>query len=182
MKHSQTTNWLESEHSDTDKLNRMHHELGALRQSHGRCRKHTLLFGAIGGILLALSSMGSFHYVVSQETDWSKNPDSPVYQLALETENGFRIPIAVLMVGFLFGIGMFYKAREYFNKQEHIWIKESLLILEIRELQNALYPRSPTGQHPHSLPLEHASPLEASDARGEYLGVYSPPPEPQRQH
>jgi hypothetical protein len=154
----------------------MHHELGELRQRHGTCRKNTMLFGAIGGILLALACVGSFQYVVSQKTDWSKNPNSPVYQLATASEKRIHVPLGVLLLGYLGGIAMFYKARKNFALQEHLWIKENLLVLEIRELRDKLYPTSAGPRQPHqSRPRLHPVPLQANEARGEYLGVYSPP-------
>lgn len=164
------------ESPDVEKLNRKHHELGEIKLKHIKCRRKTSFYGALGGILLALSALGSFHYVTSQKTDWSKNPDSPVYTLAQQSENGFQLPLAALMVGFIGGLALFYKARKNFMRQEHLWITENLLILEIRQLSERLYPRNTAqeGRHP-AKPKAPASPLPADVARGEYLGVYSPP-------
>lgn len=174
-RHPHKPTGVEPDHTDVNRLTGMHRELVKLRQRHGGCRKRTILFGAVGGILLALACVGSFHYVVSQKTDWSKNPNSPVYQLAMEREKSVHIPLGALLLGYLGGITMFYKARKNFSRQEHLWIKENLLILEIRELRDKMYPTHAIPRQPHhSRPLLHPAPLQANEARGEYLGVYSP--------
>jgi hypothetical protein len=162
--------------TDVNRLTRMHRELSELRQRHGSCSKKTVLFGAIGGILLALACVGSFQYVVSQKTDWSKNPISPVYQLAKQSEKSVRVPLAALLLGYLGGLAMVYQARKNFSLQEHLWVRENLLILEIRQLRDKLYPRKASSRPPeHSRLPAQPIPLQADEARGEYLGVYSPP-------
>lgn len=163
------------ESPEVEKLNRKHHELGEIKLKHIRCRRKTGVYGALGGALLAFSTLGSFQYVTSQKTDWSKNPDSPVYSIAQQAEDGFQVPLVALLAGFVGGLALFYKARKNFMRQEHLWISENLLILEIRQLRDKLYPRNPAQEVRHpAKPREHASPLPADEARGEYLGVYSP--------
>lgn len=165
-----------SAHADAENLNQKNQELAGLRREHGRCKRKTSLYGALGGILLALSCLGSFKYIVSQETDWSKNPNSPVYEIARQNETRFQVPLYVLLGGVGLGLGMFFKARKHFVSQEQLWFKQNLLILEIRELRDRLYPRQASAApQVHTISVENTQPLQAGEAREEYFGVYSPP-------
>ncbi len=139
---------------------------------------NTSLYGALGGVVLALTTLGGFHSLLNNDADWVNNPDSPVYDIVASNRERNKLPIPVLIVGGLVSFGLFYKARSNCTENDSLWSKEGCLIDEMRALRDKMYLRGRESSERHYAPprsVEHESPLDADEARGEYVGVYSPP-------
>ena len=169
---------IDPQRTDSSRLKQVNLELGRLAREHHACRVNSFSFSAFGAVVLAISILGLIHTLPADESDWTRNPDSPVYSVAVQHEHT-SMPEAVLVLGgFVIGLGFLYRARTKCSKQRRLWKQEGDLRKEMRRLRDKLYvsDRSVPAQHPH--PHQHSGhtePLDPDAARGEYVGTYSPP-------
>ena len=87
------------------------------------------------------------------------------------------LEILLVAAGFATGLGLLFRARLQCTKQRLLWRREGDLQHEMRQLRDRLYivdqPRP--GHELHSdHPVGHTEPLDAVEARGEYVGIYNP--------
>lgn len=163
--------------SDYDRLKTINLELSAITHKRSACRRKTSLYGALGGILLAASSIGFFHNIVNMDDEWTNNPNSPVYQEVSSDQTSFKLPIPVAFFGLFIGFGLFYKAKTNCAERELLCNREWTLNNQMRGLRDQMYPHNMAHlekRHGSHKP-EHKQPLNPEEARGEYVGVYSPP-------
>ena len=169
---------IDPQHAYSSRLKQVNLELGRLAREHQACRMNSFSFSAFGAVVLAISILGLFHVLPAGESDWTRNPDSPVYSVAVQHAHT-SMPEAVLVAGgFLIGLVFLYRARTKCSEQRHLWKQEGSLRKEMRRLRDKLYisDRPVPAQHPH--PHQHSGhtePLDPDTARGEYVGMYNPP-------
>lgn len=169
---------IDPQHAASSRLKQINLELGQLNHEHKACQLNSGLLGALGGVILAASALGLITLLLSNDADWARNPDSPVYAMAVEDLHASTWLGVLVAVGFVTGAGIFYKARSQCAKKQSLWKREGNLRSEMRRLRDRLYasdlPHSPSdgpGHHRHS---GHVTPLQPDEARGEYVGIYSP--------
>ena len=169
---------IDPQHVDSSRLKQVNLELGRLAGEHHACRVNSFSLSTLGAVVLAISILGLIHVLPAGQSDWTRNPDSPVYSVAVQHEHT-SMPEAVLVAcGFVIGLGFLYRARTKCSEQQRLWKQEGDLRKEMRRLRDKLYvsDRSVPAQHPH--PHRHAGhtePLDPDTARGEYVGMYNPP-------
>lgn len=165
------------QHLDSSRLKQVNLELGRLAKEHKACRVNSFSFSALGAVVLAISLMGLVQILPTGGQDWTQNPDSPVYALAAEQENASMSEIVLVAAGFVIGLGLLFRARLQCSKQRLLWRREGNLQHEMRQLRDKLYivdqPRPGHEPHPDHH-VGHTEPLDAVEARGEYVGVYNP--------
>ena len=165
--------------SDYDRLKEINNELGALSHRRKACRGRTSLFGALGGVLLAASVIGIIHGLLNRNSDWAMNPESPVYQVIAEERSLISVPVPVSIAGMVFGLGLLVVARSRCSEGADLHRREWKLIAEMRQLRDRMYPHEVSKEHwgpkrEREAPA-HDRPLLPEEARGEYVGLYSPP-------
>jgi len=168
---------IDPQHAAGTRLKQINLELGQLSHEHKACQLNSGLLGALGGVILAASALGLITLLLSSDADWARNPDSPVYDMAVEELQDSRWLGLLVAAGFVTGAGIFYKARSQCAKKQRLWKREGDLRSEMRRIRDRLYasdlPHHPTGgaapRH-----AAHATPLQPEDARGEYVGLYNP--------
>ena len=173
------TDIIDPQHVDSSRLKQVNLELGRLAKEHHACRLNSLSFSALGAVIVAISVLGLIHLLPSGESDWTRNPDSPVYAVAVERKPASLLEAALVAAGFVTGLGLLYKARTQCSRQRRLWKREGDLRSEMRRLRDKLYvadrpPASVHPVHPHR-PAEHTEPLDPDEVRGEYVGIYNPP-------
>ncbi|MET0106129.1 MAG: hypothetical protein ABW072_13450 [Sedimenticola sp.] len=164
--------------SDYDRLKEINSELSTLGHQRKSCQRKTSVYGAIGGVLLAVSSIALFHNFVNSEDDWASNRDSPVHQEVLRDKSSFKIPVPVALFGYFFGFGLFYMARNSCSLRDQAADQEWALRGEMRALRDTMYPHDiEKSNQRFAPPKERGSdhPLEPDAVRVEYIGIYSPP-------
>jgi len=164
--------------SDSERLKQINLELGGLKHKHNTCRMNTRFYGALAAVLFTASSIGLINLMLADDTDWAQNPDSPVYQLATKQKENTWLPITLIVLGFVGGSSMLFKARNNCSSQRGLWDRETDLRNEMQELRDRLYVtdavKNPTPQHVEHPPT-HSKPLTPEEARDEYVGTYTPP-------
>ena len=162
----------------SSRLKQVNLELGQLAKEHHACRLNSFAFTAVAAVVLTLSVLGLIHLLPAGENDWTRNPDSPVYAIAAQHEEMSALKTALIVGGFVVGLGLLYKARRQCSKQRRLWKREGALRTEMRRLRDKLYvvdlPHPPHPAH-HMLDAGNTAPLDPDEARGEYVGVYNPP-------
>jgi hypothetical protein len=165
--------------SDSERLKQINLELGGLKHKHNTCRMNARFYGVLAAILLTTSTVGMIHLMLADDADWAQNPDSPVYQLATQREGkNTWLPISLIVLGYLGGAGMLFKARNNCTSQKGLWDHETDLRVEMQELRDKLYiTEAVHSPHPHHVehPPTHKAPLTPEEARKEYAGTYTPP-------
>ncbi|MCB1818261.1 MAG: hypothetical protein KDI77_10040 [Gammaproteobacteria bacterium] len=168
----------EPQYVDSSRLKQVNLELGGLASKHKACRLNSGAFSALGAVVLSISLLGLIHLFPAGASDWTQNPNSPVYELAAQNEQAFVLKSMAVAVGFATGLAFLYTARSQCTKQRGLWQQEDDLRREMRHLRDRLYvvgqmhavrepdPKRQVGQ---------TAPLEPDEARGEYVGVYNPP-------
>lgn len=178
-----TTNF-DPKHLDSSRLKQVNLELGQLAKEHKSCRVNSFSFSALGAVILTISLVGLVQILPTGGKDWTHNPNSPVYEIAAEQESASAIKIILVVGGFLTGLGLFYRARTQCTKQRLLWRREGDLQQEMRRLRDRLYvvdqPLPGHDAHPHR-PVGQTSPLDAVETRGEYVGVYNPKRDDEKQ-
>jgi hypothetical protein len=171
------TDIIDPQHADSGRLKQVNLELGRLAKEHHACRVNSFGFSAFGAVVLAISALGLIHMLPAGGSDWTRNPNSPVYSVAVKHQHT-SMPEAVLVAsGFVMGLVLLYRARTKCSRQRRLWKQEGDLRKEMRRLRDKLYvsDRPLAAQHPH--PHRHAghtAPLDPDAARGEYVGIYNP--------
>ena len=167
----------EPRYVDSSRLKQVNLELGHLAGKHKACRVNSGLFSGLGAVVLALSLLGLIHIFPAGADDWTQNPASPVYAIAVQQEDHFTLKAVLVGIGFFTGLAFVYTARRQCVKQRSLWQREGDLRKEMRELRDRLYVVDQLhGHETHTkLPPEHPKPLAPDEARGEYVGVYNPP-------
>ncbi|MEW8075395.1 MAG: hypothetical protein AB2815_06385 [Candidatus Sedimenticola endophacoides] len=161
--------------SEYDRLKELNDELSDIGHQRGACRRRMAVFGAVGSILMAISGIGFLHNVVHAQDDWARNPNSPVHHVVSQDRAAFKLPIPAAFTGFLIGFGLFFKARGNLSLRERLCNREWELNSEMRALRDQMYPHDiPHHERRHPHRPEHTRPLTPEEARGEYVGVYSP--------
>ena len=165
--------------SDYDRLKQINRELGNISHRRKACRGKTGLFGALGGILLAVSLIGVIHGLLNKNSDWTANVNSPVYRVAAEDRSTFRISVPVSIAGVVLGLGLFVVARSKCAEGVDLHRREWKLIAEMRELRDKMYPHEVKkeywGPKKKRETPPHDHPLQPDEVRNEYVGIYSPP-------
>jgi len=166
--------------SDSDRLKQINLELGGLKHRHNTCRINARFYGVLAAILITASTVGTVHKSLANDADWAKNPDSPVYHLATQEKPDSWLPMALIILGYLAGLGMIYKARNNCSSQRKLWDHESRLRVEMQKIRDKMYIRESvhTRQPQHRAhPPAHTQPLTPDEASKEYAGTYAPPPQ-----
>jgi hypothetical protein len=163
---------------ESTRLKEVNLELGRLANQHRTCRLHSGIFSGLGAAMLAVCLLGLIQLLPAGASDWTQNPESPVYAIAAQDQSAFRIKATLLSVGFVIGLALLYTARRQCVRQRSLWHREGNLRKQMRQLRDELYVvnqvRSVRETHPKRQ-LEQAEPLDPDEARGEYVGVYNPP-------
>ena len=87
---------IDPQHAYSSRLKQVNLELGRLAREHQACRMNSFSFSAFGAVVLAISILGLFHVLPASESDWTQNPDSPVYSVAVQHAHT-SMPEAVLL-------------------------------------------------------------------------------------
>ncbi len=163
---------------ESTRLKEVNLELGRLANQHRSCRLHTGIFSVLGAVVLAVCLLGLIHLLPAGASDWTQNPESPVYAIAAQDQSAFRVKATLVSIGFVIGLALLYTARWQCQRRRSLWHREGTLRKQMRQLRDELYVvdqvRSIHETHPKRQ-LEHAEPLAPDEARGEYVGVYNPP-------
>ena len=168
---------IDPQHAASTRLKQINLELGQLSHEHKACQVNSGLLGALGGVILAASALGLITLLLANDADWARNPDSPVYAMAVEELEASTWLGLLVAAGFVTGAGIFYKARSQCAKKQRLWKREGDLRSEMRRIRDRLYAsdlphhRAAGGAPRHA---GHAKPLEPEEARGEYVGLYNP--------
>ena len=165
--------------SDYDRLKEINTQLGDISHRKKACRGRTSLFGALGGVLLAVSVIGIIHGLLNSNSDWTANRNSPVYEVAAEDSSLFDISLPVSIAGIVIGLGLFFLAKSKCSENANLHQREWKLIGEMRVLRDKMYPhefkKRDWGPKKEKVDETHSHPLEPDAVRNEYVGVYSPP-------
>jgi hypothetical protein len=169
---------LPSGFTDSSRLKQVNIELGHLANQHKSCRLNSGVFSGLGATILAISVVGLIHLLPAGADDWTQNPDSPIYSIALQDESFFMLKTIAVAIGFVSGLTFIFVARRQCSRQRQLWKREGLLRSEMRQLRDKLYSvdqtRTADDMH-HKHHAAHETPLAPDEARGEYVGVYNPP-------
>lgn len=169
---------LEHRYLDSSRLKEVNLELGQLASQHKACRLNSGLYSGIGAVVLAISAVGLIHLLPAGASDWTQNPDSPVYAIATQDQSAFLLEAVMVALGGVTGLALLYTARLNCTRQRKLWQREGDLRKEMRRLRDRLYVvdklHTEHATHPPRHPGKTA-PLAADDARGEYVGLYNPP-------
>jgi hypothetical protein len=163
--------------SDSERLKQINLELGGLKHRHNTCRMNARFYGVLAAVLITASTVGLIHQSLADDADWAQNPDSPVYQLATKEKHNTWLPLTLIVLGYLGGLGMIFRARHNCSSQKGLWDRETNLRVEMQEIRDKMYVKDAV-QHPHphhgDHPPTHAEPLTPEEARKEYAGTYTP--------
>ena len=169
---------VKTQFDDSSRLKQVNLELGQLAQQHKACRKNTGIYSAVGAVTLVLSLLGLMHLFPSGASDWTQNPNSPVYEIAVQDQGAFLPKAVIVAAGFLIGLLAVYRARQKCTEQRGLWEREGDLRKEMRRLRDRLYivdqVHANTEPHHRHGPRQEV-PLAPDDVRGEYVGLYNPP-------
>ena len=128
----------EPRYVDSSRLKQVNLELGHLAGKHKACRVNSGLFSGLGAVVLALSLLGLIHIFPAGADDWTQNPASPVYAIAVQQEDHFTLKAVLVGIGFFTGLAFVYTARRQCVKQRSLWQREGDLRKEMRELRDRL--------------------------------------------
>ena len=169
---------FDSWQADSSRLKQVNLELGRLANRHKACRVNTALTSGLGAVVLAISLLGLVHLLPAGADDWTQNPNSPVYAIAVEHQATATLKGVLVVMGFATGLGLLFTARFQCAQQHRLWQREVGLREEMRLIRDRLYVadqlQSMLEPHPKRQPVQ-AAPLGPDEARGEYVGVYNPP-------
>lgn len=171
-------NTIDPQQADSDRLKQVNLALGQLAREHHACRINTFSFSVFSAVVLAFSVLGLIHLLPSGGNDWTRNPNSPVYSVAVQHEHASVLEVLMVAGGFVMGLGFLYKARTKCSTQRRLWKQEGDLRKEMRRLRDKLYVSGSSLSAQHLHPHRHAGqtkPLDPDAARGEYIGLYNPP-------
>lgn len=167
-----------TQYLDSSRLKQVNLELGRLAGEHKACRINSGLFSGLGAVVLAVSLLGLIHLLPAGASDWTQNPNSPVYAIAAQDESTFAVKAVLVAIGFFTGLAFLLKARLQCSRQRNLWQLEGDLRTEMRQLRDRLYivdqVHAPHEPHPRR-DIGPTAPLDPDAARGEYVGVYNPP-------
>ncbi|MES9962059.1 MAG: hypothetical protein ABW116_00805 [Candidatus Sedimenticola sp. 20ELBAFRAG] len=164
--------------SDYDRLKEINLELSTLGHKKKSCQLKTSLFGALGGVVLAASSIALFHNFVNSEDDWANNRNSPVHQQVMEDASSFKVPVYVSLFGYAIGLGLFFMAKSSCTNRDQIGDMVWALKGEMRSLRDQMYPHDVEKDNKRFAPPKEKGSdhlLDADEVRGEYIGIYNPP-------
>ncbi|MCG8429152.1 MAG: hypothetical protein MI754_17490 [Chromatiales bacterium] len=162
--------------SDYDRLKEINHELSSLAKERKACRSKTSIFGAIAGVLLAVSLITLFQNLLNMNNDWEANINSPVHEVVAQDESS-SLFIGLSCLGIVLGLGLFVMARGKCSQAGALNDKERSLVTEMRLLRDKMYVKGEMRDDQRYRPKreEQTTPLAPEEVRGEYVGVYSPP-------
>jgi len=162
-----------------DRLKEINSELSEIAHHRKECRGKTNIFAVLGSIVLAASVLGLIQTVISEDDDWSANPNSPVHSIVSEDKSSTEIIVPISVTGILIGLGLFARVRSKTCQCNDLDQKSQGLVEEMRTLRDQMYPREAEKRDMRYAPPKHAPehplPMDPDEVRGEYAGVYSPP-------
>jgi uncharacterized membrane protein YidH (DUF202 family) len=168
----------DSNHLDGRRLKELNLELGDLAREHRACRVNSFTFSALAAVLLGVSVLLLVQLISAGANNWTQNPNSPVYAIALEQSDNAPVKAVVVFFAIVAALGLVYRARAQCSKQRRLWNRETDLLTEMRRIRDRLYvadqPRPATEIRQHRPPRQ-PTPLDPDEARGEYVGLYNPP-------
>lgn len=169
---------IDSHHVDGLRLKHLNLELGRLAREHRTCRVNSFAFSAAAAVLLVVSVLLVVQLIPAGGNNWTQNPNSPVYAMALEQSDNAPVKAVVVFFAVVAGLGLIFRARAQCSKQRRLWSRETDLLTEIRGIRDRLYladqPRPAPDASRHRPPAQKG-PLDPAEARGEYVGLYNPP-------
>jgi hypothetical protein len=171
-------NKFEPKSVDSSRLKQLNLELGQLASKHQACRLNSGIYSGLGAVVLVISLLGLIHLLPSGVDDWTQNPDSPVYAIAMQEQSALMLRGVVVAVGLITGLAFLYTARLRCSQRRSLWKRESDLRRELRKMRDALYVVDQLHAMHEAHPKRHLTqmaPLAPDEARGEYVGLYSPP-------
>ena len=159
-----------------DRLKEINAELSKIANQRRECRSKTTIFGAAAGVLLAVSMIVLFQNLLNSNNDWQSNPNSPVHEVATQSETSTIVTV-VSLGGIIAGLVLFVMARGKCNEANIQTAEERVLMDEMRALRDKMYVKGERAPDNRFRPKkdEQTVPLTPDEARGEYVGVYSPP-------
>lgn len=169
---------FDSWQADSSRLKQVNLEIGRIAHRHKACRVNSALTSVLGAVVLAISLVGLVHLLPAGADDWTQNPDSPVYAIAVEHQGANMVKGVLVVFGFVAGMSLLFTARFQCAQQRRLWQREGDLREEMREIRDRLYVADQLqSMHEPSpkRPLVESLPLDPNAARDEYVGVYNPP-------
>lgn len=166
----------ESVAKEYGRLKEINGELSHIACQRKACRSRATKLALVAGILLAISLVVLFQNLLSGATDWQSNPDSPAFKEASQSKPSMVITVTsagCIAMAFALFVLAFRQCSEI-NTQN---ATERALMDEMRSIRDRMYVkgvRPPDNRH-RPPKEEQTTPLTPHEARGEYVGVYSPP-------
>jgi hypothetical protein len=163
---------------DSSRLKQLNLELGQLASKHKACRLNSGIFSGLGAVVLVISLLGLIHLLPSGVDDWTENPNSPVYAIAIQDQSAIMLRGVVVAVGLVTGLAFLYTARLRCSQRRSLWKREGDLRREMRRMRDELYIVDQLQSVHETHPKRHlaqTAPLNPDEARGEYVGLYNPP-------
>jgi hypothetical protein len=163
---------------DSNRLQEVNLELGRLARKHHACRMNSFTFSAVAAVTLAISVLGLIHILPTGESDWTRNPDSPVYAVAVKQKPASMLEAGLVAGGFLLSLWLVYRARTQCSRQRRLWQKEADLRTEMRGLRDELYVENRPGAGRNVLPhrqVGRSAPFDSDATKGTHGRNYRPP-------
>jgi hypothetical protein len=163
---------------DSSRLKQLNLEIGQLASKHRACRLNSGIYSGLGAVVLIISLLGLIHLLPSGVDDWTQNPNSPVYAIAIQDQSISTLRGLVVAVGLVTGLAFLYSARLRCSQQRSLWKRETDLRREMRQIRDELYVVDQLHAVHEAHPKRHFAPtalLNPDEARGEYVGLYNPP-------
>ena len=171
-------NEFESMSFDSSRLKQLNLELSQLASKHRACRLNSGIYSGLGAVVLVISLLGLIHLLPSGVDDWAQNPNSPVYDIAIQDQSAHMLRGVVVAVGLVVGLAFLYTARLRCSQQRSLWKRESDLRKEMLQIRDALYVVDQLHSVHEAHPKRHLARtalLKPDEARDEYVGLYNPP-------
>jgi hypothetical protein len=163
---------------DRDRLKEVNLELGRLARKHHACRMNSFAFSAVAAVTLAISVLGLIHILPTGESDWTRNPDSPVYAVAVKQKPPSMLEAGLVAGGFVLSLWFVYQVRTQCSRQRRLWQKEADLRTEMRTLRGELYVENHPGAGRNLLlrrQVGRTAPLDWDATEGTHGRNYRPP-------
>ena len=163
---------------DSSRLKQLNLELGQLASKHRACRLNSGIYSGLGAVVLVISVLGLIHLLPSGVDDWTQNPNSPVYAIAIQDQSASTLRGLVVVVGLVTGLAFLYTAHLRCSQRRSLWKRENDLRKEMRQIRDELYVVDQVHAFHETHPKRHLAQtalLNPDEARGEYVGLYNPP-------